>query len=300
MQGVTPAAFNPARAMDLSGIAAAAKAPPPPVGARYVMELDERTFEAALQLSVKHPIVLELYSPRANADALSQDLADLANAAGGAYLLARVNVDTSPGIAQAFGVQAVPTVVGVVGGQLAPLFQGTRPKAEVEALLGQLLQASAAAGVVGRAEPVSIDADAGPDPRFAAADEALERGDFEAAVAEFDTILAATPNDPEAKAGRAQAALLVRLGEAAADPAAVLARAAAAPLDVAAQTAAADIELANGQVGGAFKPLIAAIATTSGADRDALRVRLLELFETVGNSDPEVQKARRNLMSALF
>jgi putative thioredoxin len=264
------------------------------------MELDERTFEAALQLSVKHPIVLELYSPRANADALSQDLADLANAAGGAYLLARVNVDTSPGIAQAFGVQAVPTVVGVVGGQLAPLFQGTRPKAEVEALLGQLLQASAAAGVVGRAEPVSIDADAGPDPRFAAADEALERGDFEAAVAEFDTILAATPNDPEAKAGRAQAALLVRLGEAAADPAAVLARAAAAPLDVAAQTAAADIELANGQVGGAFKRLIAAIATTSGADRDALRVRLLELFETVGNSDPEVQKARRNLMSALF
>ncbi len=298
MQTVTPNGLNISGAMDLSGIAAAAKSPPPPPGAIYVTDVDERSFEATIQLSMRHPLVVELYSPRANAQSLSDDLADLANAAGGKYLLARVNVDTSPQIAAAFGVQAVPTVIGVVGGQLAPLFQGTRPKAEVEAIINQLLQAAASTGIVGRAEPVGMDAEAGPDPRFAEADAALERGDFAAAVAEFDKILAQTPNDPEAKAGRAQASLLVRLGGI--DPAAVLARAQQAPTDVAAQTAAADVELAGGNPQAAFDRLLGAIRVTSGADREQLRLRLLELFETVGQSDPAVLKARRDLMSALF
>ena len=298
MQTVTPNGLNISGAMDLSGIAAAAKSPPPPPGAIYVTDVDERSFEATIQLSMRHPLVVELYSPRANAQSLSDDLAELANAAGGRYLLARVNVDTSPQIAAAFGVQAVPTVIGVVGGQLAPLFQGTRPKAEVEAIINQLLQAAASTGIVGRAEPVGMDAEAGPDPRFAEADAALERGDFAAAVAEFDKILAQTPNDPEAKAGRAQASLLVRLGGI--DPAAVLARAQQAPTDVAAQTAAADVELAGGNPQAAFDRLLGAIRVTSGADREQLRLRLLELFETVGQSDPAVLKARRDLMSALF
>lgn len=284
--------------MDLSGIAAAAKAPPPPPGASYVLELDEQSFEGAIQLSVKHPVVVELYSPRANAQALSDDLIALANAAGGRWLLARANVDAVPQIAAAFGVQAVPTVIGVVGGQLAPLFQGTRPKAEVEAVLEQLLQAAAGAGIVGIAAPVSIDADAGPDPRFAAADEALSAGDFTQAVTEFDKILTQTPNDPEAKAGRAQAALLARVS--ALDPAQVLAEAAARPTDVTAQLAAADTELMGGATQQAFNRLIDLIRTTSGPDREAVRLRLLELFETVGNTDPAVLKARRDLMSALF
>lgn len=284
--------------MDLSGIVAAAKAPPPPPGASYVLDIDQDTFEAVLSLSARHPVVLELNSPRANAQALSDALVDLANEAAGAYLLGRVDVDANPQIAAAFGIQAVPAVIGVVGGQLAPLWQGTKSKEEARAYIGQLLQAAAANGVVGRADPVSIAADAGPDPRFAAADAALAAGDFALAVAEFDKLLANTPNDPEAKAGRAQAALLARLGSI--DPTAVLARAAEAPSDVAAQLAAADTELMGGAPDLAFARLVELIRNTTGAERESVRVRLLELFETVGPSDPSVLKARRALMSALF
>lgn len=284
--------------MDLSGIVAAAKAPPPPPGASYVLDIDQDTFEAVLSLSARHPVVLELNSPRANAQALSDALVDLANEAAGAYLLGRVDVDANPQIAAAFGIQAVPAVIGVVGGQLAPLWQGTKSKEEARAYIGQLLQAAAANGVVGRADPVSIAADAGTDPRFAAADAALAAGDFALAVAEFDKLLANTPNDPEAKAGRAQAALLARLGSI--DPTAVLARAAEAPSDVAAQLAAADTELMGGAPDLAFARLVELIRNTTGAERESVRVRLLELFETVGPSDPSVLKARRALMSALF
>ena len=288
------------RAIDLSGIAAAAKAPPVPPGASFVIEVDEQNFESVMQLSTRHPIVVELYSPRAHAQALSDDLIDLANAAAGAYLLARVDVDASAGIAQAFSVQAVPSVLGVVAGQLAPLFQGTRSKVEAEAMIAQLLQVAATNGLVGRAEPVAGGAGESdePDPRFAAADAALERGDFAAAVVEYDKLLAQFPNDSEAKAGRAQVALLAR--SAGSDPAAVLARAAVDPSDIEAQLAAADLEVLTGQPELAFKRLIALIRDTSGAQRDTVRVRVLELFEVVGNAEPSVLKARRDLMSALF
>lgn len=288
------------RAMDLSGIAAAAKAPPVPPGASFVIDVDEQNFEAVMQLSTRHPVVVELYSPRANAQALSDDLIALANAAGGAYLLARVNVDAAGQIAQALGIQAVPTVIGVVAGQLAPLFQGTRSKAEAESVIGQLLQVAASNGLVGRAEPVAGGAGETDeaDPRFAAADAALERGDFAAAVVEYDKILAQTPNDPEAKAGRAQVALLAR--STGSDPAAVLAAAQAEPDSVDAQLAAADLEVLTGQPDQAFGRLIALIRTSVGPDRETVRVRLLELFEVVGAAEPAVLKARRDLMSALF
>ena len=55
-----------------------------------------------------------------------------------------------------------------------------------------------------------------------------------------------------------------------------------------------------GQVDAAFDRLIALIRTTTGDERDQVRVRLLELFETLGNADPRVLKARRDLMTALF
>ncbi len=284
--------------MDLSGIVAAAKAPPPPPGASYVIETDARSLEALLAESAKYPIVLELNSPRANAAELSTVLIELANEAGGAYLLARVDVDAEPQVATALGIQAVPTVIAVIAGQLAPLWQGTRSKEDAKAYLDQLLQVAAANGVVGRAEPASVDADAGPDPRFAAADAALATGDFEVAVAEFDKLLNITPNDPEAKAGRSQAALLARVSKI--DPAQVLAAADAVGADAEVQLAAADIQLSRGMADAAFARLIELIRLTAGDTRDQARLRLLELFETVGPADPAVLKARRDLMSALF
>src|SRR5919107_2698673 len=192
--------FNRARAIHLSHLPAR---PQPPAGAPggsgagrpgagYVLEVTEQTFEAeTIRRSMQHPVVVELYSPRVvSGQQLSDALADIANASEGKFLLARLNVDTAPGIVQALQLQAVPTVIALIGGQVAPLFQGVLPRAEVQAYLDQLLSAAVANGIVGRAEPVGgagpadEQADAGPDPRFAAADAAIEAGDFATAVAE--------------------------------------------------------------------------------------------------------------------
>jgi putative thioredoxin len=85
-------------------------------------------------------------------------------------------------------------------------------------------------------------------------------------------------------------------------PAAERARAAAAeaPDDLQAQLAVADLDLTGGHVEDAFSRLVGFIARSSGEDREAARVRLLELFEVVGSADPRVGAARQQLARALF
>ena len=309
---MSSSSFHRPGAVDLSQVAQRAKGPsagPPlvPSGAKgsYVVEVTEQTFEAeTIRKSLQHPVVLELYSPRvATGQQLSDALIEIADASQGKFLLARLNVDTAPAIVQALGLQAVPTVIALINGQLAPLFQGVLPKDQVQAAIDQLLKAAVANGMVGRAQPVGSDSSAAaeaepaPDPRYAAADAALERGDFAAAREEFDRLLQANPHDAEAQAGKAQAGLFARAT--ALDPQSTLA-AADATEDLDSQLAAADVEMITGEVEAAFARLILLIKRSSGDQRNQVRVRLLELFETLGNTDDRVLKARSDLMTALF
>jgi putative thioredoxin len=157
--------------------------------------------------------------------------------------------------------------------------------------------------MVGRAEsvgsesPTSAEPEPEADPRYAAADEALARGDFGAAREEFDKLLQANPNDAEAQAGKAQAGLFARA--ALLDPQSTLAAANGSD-DLDSQLAAADVEMISGQADAAFARLIGLVKRLSGEERNQARVRLLELFETLGNADERVLKARRDLMTALF
>ncbi len=303
-------ANNPQGAVDLSQIAARAQAQSSgqaglgQPGTSYVVEVTEQTFESeVVRKSSQYPIVVEFYSPRASyAGQLSDALAQLASEEAGRFMVARINVDEAPQITQALGLQSVPTVIGVVGGQMAPLFQGVLEKDQAKGYIDQLLQAAVSNGINGRAEPTgpapgSDESEAEPDPRFTAADDALQRGDYQAAVAEFDKLLAENPQDSEASAGKAQAGLLART--VGADPEQLIKTAdASGAIDD--QLAAADVQVATGDAEAGFARLLTVIRSTAGDDRERVRLRLLDLFETVGNSDPRVQKARRDLMTALF
>jgi putative thioredoxin len=311
---MSSSSFHRPGAVDLSQVAQRAKqstaaqpSGPRTAGGSYVVEVTEQTFEAeTIRKSLKHPVVVELYSPRvATGQQLSDALIEIANASDGKFLLARLNVDAAPGIVQALGLQAVPTVIALINGQLAPLFQGVLPKDQVQAAIDQLIKAAVANGIVGRAQPVgsesSPDAEPEPtaDPRYEAADDALQRGDFAAAREEFDKLLQANPNDAGAQAGKAQAGLFARA--AALDSESTLAAANGSDDDdLNTQLAAADVEMITGQADAAFARLIDLIKRLSGDQRNQVRVRLLELFETLGNADERVLKARRDLMTALF
>ncbi len=131
-----------------------------------------------------------------------------------------------------------------------------------------------------------------------AAYDAIESGDWTAARAAYQSIIDASPADRHAKAGLALVGVFERVDGA--DHAQVLTAADRSPDDLAAQELAADVLVLDGRPVEAFARLTGAIRFTSGADRDRLRLHLLDLFEVVGPEDPSVTRARLDLANALF
>ena len=116
-----------------------AGAPGQDPGAPAGVEITEANFEAEVLLrSNEVPVVVVLWSPRSDASVqLGDVLASLAAADAGKWSLATVNVDTTPRVAQIFGVQAVPTVVALGRGTTVVEFPGpatARPVARLDRL----------------------------------------------------------------------------------------------------------------------------------------------------------------------
>jgi putative thioredoxin len=207
-------------------------------------------------------------------------------------------------------------VVAVIAGQMVDGFLGALPEAQVREWLGQVLAAAEQLGVRPSADGAAKGAEpgaaaAGPDgagtqmpggvpsdPAFEKAQQAMQRGDLDAATAAFGEVLAATPDDPIAKLGLAQVELIRRVNGY--DQAQVRREAAEHPEDVAAQCRVADLDLAMGKIDQAFDRLLGTIRRTTGDERDQARRHLLSLFEIFPPRDPRVTKARGTLSSLLF
>jgi putative thioredoxin len=304
-----------AGAVDLAAVkarseAAAAAAARPPVsasddgGGGFVVDVTEATFQTeVLERSMQVPVVVDLWAEWCGpCKQLSPVLERLAAAGNGAWVLAKVDVDANPRIAQAFGVQSIPMVMAVVQGQPVEGFNGALPEPQVREWVAALLDAlrdrmPAIAQAEAGGDPAAEPLEEPEDPRFTAAEDALERGDYPAAEAAYQQILAVEPANEQAKAALGQVRFLARAE--AADPTAVE-RADAAPDDIDAQLAAADAELAVDDVDAAFDRLVRAVARTGGDDRDKVREHLVGLFELFAPDDPRVTKARRSLARALF
>lgn len=298
-------------AIDLSALQTpAAPAPGEPGGlpeARgSVVDVTTASFPDVVQASTSYPVVVLLWSRRSPASlTLARELGQLADTRAGAFLLGRVEVDVEPQIAAAFQVQTVPAVVAVLGGQPIPLFQGSAPAGQLEGLVDQVLEAAAANGITGVApgeqspEP-ELEQEPEPPlpPLHQAAYDAIERDDLPAAIVAYEQALRENPRDDLARAGLAQVRLLDRTRDA--DPHAARAAAAAAPKDLDAQLAVADLDILGGQVDDAFARLLDLVRALSGTEREAVRVRLIELFEVIGGEDERVKAARRALANALY
>ncbi|WP_030392748.1 thioredoxin [Kitasatospora purpeofusca] len=297
-----------ARAERARQSAAAEEAGVAPAGAGYelVIDVTEDTFETeVVQRSTEVPVVVDFWAEWCGpCKQLSPILERLAEEYAGRIVLAKIDVDANQLIAQQFGIQGIPAVMAVVAGQLVPLFQGAENEANVRKVLDQLiLVAEQRFGIVGGAGAPAEGVEAAApqrseDPALSAAHDALDRGDLAGAVQAYKNVLVEQPGNTEARLGLAQAQLLHRVEGL--DPQAVRAAAAADPKDVAAQLGAADLDLVGGHVEDAFGRLVVTVGKTFGEDRDAVRLRLLELFEVIGTEDPRVTAARQALARVLF
>jgi putative thioredoxin len=305
--------FSRPGAVDLSSLKPASQGAAGSAGAgqgsagsgAYSVDLTAENFQAEMQRSTQVPVALCFYSPQSpDSLELARTLGRLADEFEGRFLLALLDVDANPQIAQSVGVPGVPLLAVALSGQLQPIAQQNVPESELRQVMQQVVQTAAANGLTGRVEPRGGAAEQGEpaeeasDPRYAEAEEALARDDLEGAIDAYERVLKESPGDAEARARLATARLYARTRDADVD--AVRRAAAADPADVDAQIRVADVDLAGGHVEDAFDRLVTTVGRVFGEDRDRVRTHLVELFEIVGSEDPRVRTFRTRLANALF
>ncbi|SDP30650.1 putative thioredoxin [Nakamurella panacisegetis] len=297
-----------AGAIDLSALAnrpapGAAPAPDAKPPSKYNIDVTEATFGEVVQASTEVLVVFDLWSARSALSAsLSAILNDVVDGGHGAWVLARIDVDTNPRVAQAFQAREIPTIIAVAGGQPVDAYAGPADEKSVRTWITGLLDAlrDRLPGIKAAEDAAGIEpGPAAPeeDPRFLAAEDALMVADYETARTELEQILAEEPGNERATAALAQTLFLAHTD---ALPADTVAAADADPDNVPLQCDAADIQVSAGEVQAAFDRLIGVVKRTAGDERTAAREHLLSLFGLFAVDDDQVKQARRALAAALY
>ena len=276
--GTPEAAVTPADSHGAIDLSARGAAPAPEESAAPAREglhiplitsTDEASFQDVMSTSQAVPVILVMWSSRSlESKPTLAMLEDVTREHAGAFQLVEVDIDKAPQIAQAFQIQAVPTVVALVGGRPVPLFQGSAGKDQVVPVVSQILEAAAQMGITAR---IAVAAE--------------EEGRLDEAIALWERVVELNPRDEDAKSHLSRVRFAARAygDHDASDPA-----------------ARADALFAAGDAQGAFDVLLELLAATTDAEeRDALRLRLLDLFRVAGSS-PEVSTARTRLAMLLM
>ena len=282
-------------------------------------DFEQRVMAASMQV----PVIVDFWAPWcAPCKQIMPVLEKAVTNAGGKVLLAKVNLDENPELAQALRVQSVPTIFGFFQGQPIDAFTGVQPESKIQEFIVKLI--SAANG----AQPDAIDIPAA----LKGAAQALSEGDAQSAHAIYSQILQQDQLNADAYVGMVRCFLDIGQVEQAeamvqnapdeisktsafkqAKSALELAKnqpvgsidELKAQIDSDANNHQARIDLAlalfsSGQKQEATEALLEAIEIDPEWNEGAARKELLKLFEAIGNADPITLKARRKLSSILF
>jgi putative thioredoxin len=279
-------------------------------GSTVIFDVTEQTFNQDVAMRSRTvPVIVDLWAEWCGpCKQLSPILEKLATEAGGAWVLAKVDVDANPRLAQMFQAQSIPMVVAIIAGQMVDGFLGAMPESQVRQWITQVLSVAEQVGLApaGTADaPDAADADSEDGeyddlpPHLRDAREAMENGELETAASLLDKVIAEVPGDSLAKSWLAQVNVMRRVSGYD-DATAIIREASERPDDPDAQIKAADLEIASGRAEEAFERLLGVVKLTSGDTRNKARVYLLELFEIFPPGDPAVKSARMRLSSLLF
>ena len=271
-------------------------------GVQPFFTVTESSFEQdVVRRSAEVPVVVLIGTARSTqSEQLRTDLQDLAMQGNLSFLVAYVDADATPQVAQVFGVKNLPTVVALGAGQPLTNFEGAQPKDALKQWVETLVQnvgpqLKGLQGDHGSEQPQEEE----EDPRLQEAESFLNAGDFDGALNVYNSILDSEPDNVQIKQARDTTMLLKRLDPAnqTEDP---IAAAEADKGDVDKQMRAADAEVVAGAPEKAFERLIETMKVTAGDEKARVRGRLLELFGLFEASDPRVLEARTKLASALY
>lgn len=259
-----------------------------------VIQVDSNSIRDYLAISDSLPVLVLLVQEN---DPSSQSLLStvklLTEKTAGKILTLVVDAVKSPELAQAFDLKQIPTLLGMLKGQPAPLFTGDQPVEQVQQIIDRVLEVGKENGLTGTVKVAE------PEPELSITHQqafaAIEENNYPLARSLYEKALVENPNDQLAEAGLAQIKLLIRLeGKDLPSLASSLGQDMDTVLD------RVDALIATGAASEGFEHLLVLFENTAKDQREPIRLRFVELFLVVGNEDPAVIKARKNLSLLLF
>lgn len=281
----------------------------------FSFDVSLEDFEAkAFQPSLEVPVLVDFWAPWcAPCQTLKPILEKLVEEYGGRFLLARVNADENPELAQHFGVRSIPSVKVLFGGRLVDEFNSALPESEIRTILDRIVPPAVEDGGL-REEAAALAAEGdleGALDKLADATQ-VDPNDEGARLDAVDILMSLGRND-EAQAlldlqydkegDRAQA-LRARLALAggSADTAELERKLEANPDDHGARLELSKALAAAGRYREALEAALEVVRRDRFFDEGAGRKAILQIFEALGSDerfDDLIREFRRALSAAL-